>query len=1062
MSLKYRLGLDMGSTSIGWCVLRLNDADQPIGIEDMGVRIFSDGRNPKDKKPLSVIRREKRAARRRRDRFFLRRKDLMSALVRHQLMPESPATRRQLANLDPWEIRNRAATEQISLTELGRALFHINQRRGFKSNRIVDDQENAKEIAGMKLGIERLRSDLGELTLGQFLYKRHVNKQAVRMRPNQVATTRNEWDFYADRSMYIDEFNRITAMQAKFHPQITAELIQELHNIIFRQRELRRPEPGWCALLHHEKRMPQADPLYQKFRILQEVNNLAIENPGPDTPELSPEDRSKLSQVLTQSFNGITKAGYLSWAGIQKTLKISGKVTFNLERSGRKGLDCDKTSRLLSAPEHFGEKWFQLDSDTQTKAVNMLLFEQSRKTVVEWLENDCSLPNSKSEAIASISLVKGYGRISYSAAKRLIPHLESGNTYDKACSLEGLNHSNRHTGEIFDRGDLPYYGEILSHHALGADHTVSKHENPEKHFGKINNPSVHIALNQLRLIINTLYKRYGSAPHEIFIELARELKLPVKKLKEIESTHKANRALNDFINTKLDSLGVTNSYENRMRYKLWMDLAAEPDRRVCPFSGQTIPLSRLFTDEFEIEHLLPFSRSFDDGRANKVICSRGANRDKRNRTPFEAFAHSPAGYDWNTIMARVENMHHSKRWRFSSDAMDKIKGNQDSMIARLLTDTQYMSRIAAEYLTYVLDSPQRVVTSTGKLTAKLRHHWGLNTLLSQSDVKERGDHRHHAIDALVIACTSRSTIQKLNTAAAKAEESFLEVAISDMPPPFVGFERSRVEHLVTDITISHRPDNSSPARTAATGNTKGQLHDETNWGFVAPSDRKGYAVFATRVPLASLKNSVKNIEEVANQRIRADLMEAASKNRTNAAWGKFLNDYAARHKTRRLRIHREKNVDGMIPILDKNGVAYRYVQGGSNFCMDIWCTDKGKNAGKWQACAISMFDAHTCRKQPKWRDQQPTAWRVMRLHINDVVAFDEVGNLKLARVKKIKTAGIVVLRDLKIANEDGDKLSWAASAKQLQLRNARRVWVDPLGRVHDAGKARKAELQAPA
>ena len=170
----------------------------------------------------------------------------------------------------------------------------------------------------------------------------------------------------------------------------------------------------------------------------------------------------------------------------------------------------------------------------------------------------------------------------------------------------------------------------------------------------------------------------------------------------------------------------------------------------------------------------------------------------------------------------------------------------------------------------------------------------------------------------------------------------------------------------------------------------------------------------------------------------------------------FISDYGSKNKIRRVRVHRRKADKAMIAITDKEGKAYRYVQGGSNFCIDIWTSDKGPKPGIWQAHPVSMYQAHQKTAMPKWRRGNPTAWRVMRLHKNDMVAYEDNEQTHICRVQKLFTDQRVSLRPHFVASEIGDKLSVRRTASWLQKHNARRVWVDPLGRVHDAGKARKA------
>lgn len=265
----YRLGLDLGTNSIGWTILGLDEESRPNRIEKMGVRIFSDGRAPKDKTSLAVNRREKRGARKRRDRLLKRKRNLLNLLVSFGLMPKELENRRKMACEDPYRFRAQAISEPIPPFSLGRALFHLNQRRGFKSNRKV---EIKKEDINIEKEAEGLASEMAKKntkTLGEFFYARLQQKEgSVRARPGGLPRP--------TRDLYLKEFSLIREVQ-KPHHQLTDAQWAKLEDCIFFQRPLRKPKVGWCQLFpNEEKRCPQALPSFQKFRLLQDINNLRI------------------------------------------------------------------------------------------------------------------------------------------------------------------------------------------------------------------------------------------------------------------------------------------------------------------------------------------------------------------------------------------------------------------------------------------------------------------------------------------------------------------------------------------------------------------------------------------------------------------------------------------------------------------------------------------------------------------------------------------------------------------------------------------------------------------
>lgn len=204
-----RLGLDVGTNSIGWTLV---DPDRGR-IIDAGVRIFSNGRDPKSGESLAVDRRDARAARRRRDRYLGRRSTFLEALVRHGLMPADADEARLMASKDPYALRARALDEALTPHEVGRALFHLNQRRGFKSNRKADRKSKEGEDGKIESGAKALDAamkDAGARTLGEFLAGRETKR--VRMGGDNQT-----YDFYPQRRHVEAEFEAIWAAQAPYH-----------------------------------------------------------------------------------------------------------------------------------------------------------------------------------------------------------------------------------------------------------------------------------------------------------------------------------------------------------------------------------------------------------------------------------------------------------------------------------------------------------------------------------------------------------------------------------------------------------------------------------------------------------------------------------------------------------------------------------------------------------------------------------------------------------------------------------------------------------------------------
>jgi CRISPR-associated endonuclease Csn1 len=233
--MRYRLAVDLGSTSLGWALIRLNTDNQPCAVIKAGVRIFSDGRNPKDGSSLAVTRREARAVRRRRDRLLKRKARMMRSLIEHNFFPKDEIQRKALETLDPYSLRAKGLDDALTPAEFGRALFHINQRRGFKSNRKIDKKDN--DSGALKVAISNLRQAMisdGCRTVGEWLHKRHQTGGSVRARYRQNRIESNgkvkiekSYDLYIDRAMIEAEFDALWRKQAELRTRLEKSCMRE-------------------------------------------------------------------------------------------------------------------------------------------------------------------------------------------------------------------------------------------------------------------------------------------------------------------------------------------------------------------------------------------------------------------------------------------------------------------------------------------------------------------------------------------------------------------------------------------------------------------------------------------------------------------------------------------------------------------------------------------------------------------------------------------------------------------------------------------------------------------
>lgn len=1008
--MRYRLALDLGSTSLGWAMLRLDAENAPCAAVKAGVRIFSDGRNPKDGSSLAVTRREARAMRRRRDRLLKRKARMMRTLVAHGFFPADEAARKALELLNPYALRAKGLDEALKPGEFARALFHINQRRGFKSNRKTDKKDN--DAGALKTAISKLRQAMAEencRSVGEWLHRRDTSGQTVRARYRQQRVEKEDgktridksYDLYIDRAMIEAEFDALWAKQAELNPALFHEQARaELKDCLLHQRPLKPVKPGRCTLMPEEERAPLALPSQQRFRIYQEVNNLRILREGLKEEPLTLAQRDLLVDALEHNSKR-------SFTQIKKLLGLGGVVKFNFEDPKREELKGNTTSAILGKKELLGTAWFGYTESQQDAIVMQLVTEENEARLVQWLQTNTGIDEARADAIANVGLPEGYGSLSSKALARILPELRRDvATYDKAVQAAGFDHhshiTHAATGEILPQ--LPYYGEYLQRHVgFGSG---NPEDAPEKRFGKIANPTVHIGLNQVRVVVNALIARYGH-PSEVIVEVARDLKQSQKQRKEDSErqakNQKRNERLRAAIAATLDTAPERVRQADIQKMILWEELSFDPADRRCPYSGVQISAHMLLSDQVEIEHILPFSQTLDDSLNNKTVAMRQANRVKGNRTPWEA-RHDFAAQGWTheAMLRRAEQMPKNKRYRFGEDGYQRWLREDKDFLARALNDTRHLSRVAREYLSLVCPQATRVIP--GQMTAMLRAKFGLNDVLSLSGEKNRNDHRHHAVDACVIAVTDQGMLQRFAKASASAREQQLNRLVEDMPLPWPTY-RDHVQRAIGNIWVSHKPDHGH----------EGAMHNDTAYALLGNG----------RVSVRKTVEGVRQREESALKVIE-------------------FSDATATHR------------HGLLP----NGQPrpYKGYKGDSNYCIEIVRNEKGK----WEGEVISTYEAYQLvRQHGVERLRHPSLSvsgkpLVMRLLKDDGVRIDSSERTLSMRLVYTNSAGTMAFADHNEANVDKrtrtKEMAYVfKTAGSLQKSKGRRISISPIGELRDPG-----------
>ncbi|MEF3694325.1 MAG: type II CRISPR RNA-guided endonuclease Cas9 [Candidatus Cloacimonadota bacterium] len=1048
---KYRLGIDLGSTSIGWALIELDENSEPYGITKLGVRIFPDGRDDKSKEPLSVSRRIKRGMRRNHDRYLQRMRKLLSIFEESGFIPQDTAQRKTLFMKDPYELRSMALDQKISQDEFARAILHLAKRRGFLSNRkAADDKEASAFKAAISNFIEQLEKT-GSRTIGEYLYNKTkdipLRHMAPSLRFRYDAKLPDDERVFPRRDLVMAEFEQIWEKQAQYHPELTASLKAEVFAAIFYQRPLKSPSKGKCIFFPTEERIAKAHPLFQEFRILQEVNNLRIELIFEQRfRDLAAEEKMLIYGILEHTETKKLSALRKDIFKVQKD-----EYRFNYETENRDSLKGNLTNIAFSSKKRAlaSEYWKTISTDERSSLVELLISDKDDQAISKELKAK-GLSDELIEELMSTSLPSDYANLSKKAIEAILPYMKQGDKYPDACLKAGFAHSETFNGEVYPDGDLPYYGELLKSSVLPTGRKTGDKEADEH--GKIGNPTVHIALNQLRKLINALADKYG-APSQIVLELARDLKMN-KEQKE-EYNKRLNRQTKDNlrIEEELRKISVVNNRENRTRYKLWEELSQDPLERKCVYSGKLIPIEKLFGPEFELEHILPKSRTYDDSISNKTISYYAANRYKGERSPFEAFGASADSYDWNAISERAARLPHNKRKRFLKDSMDNFK-NESEVLARMLNDTRYMSRIARHYMCHVCGD-KNVWVITGQQTAMIRKKWGLEAVLAEGDsvAKNRADHRHHAIDAFVISMMTPSLINRFSKSVKNSQTRFLE----RLGEPFPGFSHEDFKAMVDRILISFKPDQPKPESLRKRVQTAGPLMKDTAYGFIGIDPRNSkYSLYSERALITGLK--VQDVEFIIDPTIREQLKSLCSDGPDKKVFKDRLDTWSKKNNVRRVKLANRVNPKTMIPIKDRQGKVFKFYSSDENLFIDIYTTNRPEHKGKWFSEIVKSYNAHQPAFLPEWKQTHPIGKLIMRLYKNDMVAFDgPEGTREIRRVRQI-SKGNVFLRGLSIAQRSdglGDDVGEEFSPNQLQKRRAVKAGIDILGRAFDPLWSRK-------
>lgn len=1088
-----RFAFDLGTTSIGWAVYDLDPVvweqqhkGKPVALRKLGVRLFDDGCDPQSEMSKAAKRRLPRAMRRQRDRKLVRRKRLEIELKVAGMLGENGQERDAFFDCDhprqscseavdsacrnPYRLRSRAATGRVSFHELGRALWHISKHRGFKSNRKKDP---AGDDTGLLISASNaLRGKLemsGYPTYGTYLWDRLKAGEGARVRP-QGEGAEKHYEFFPTRDMLEAEFDFIWAEQSKHHPNLSDEVRDQLRSTVFFQRDLAPVRAGRCTFFPDEERLPKWHPSAQAFLILQQLGNLRVIREARDFRLDS--DKHK---VLFDTLNGGEK---LTWAKVRKLLGLTSQDELNLETGGLKHLHFNVVAAALVGtkrkPGPLAAEWPDFASTTRETLLMKLAEAEAPELLIEWLIGSLGLDAETAIAVEQVRMPDGHLRFCLKAVEAMVAEMHADViTYNEAVARTPLLDGIDFTDSRSDKGiaSLPPYNELQILQRMLGNGTGDPTDEHDKRLGQITNPTVHIALNQFRRVMNMLISEYGK-PTEVVLESARELGKSKREKDEIEKRIKENERRNDRYRKYLEEAGYLKPGQRAgnmlLKMRLWEELGRNEADRRSPFTGRLISLSDLHSDAVEVEHILPYSETLDNSPSNLTLAFREENRRKGDLSPGEAAGRRI--FDQRKMIELTKHLPRNKAWRFLPDAMQVFE-EQKGFKERQLHATGYLTRVVRTYAEVLFDKTdadgvdrRHVWMLPGRMTALLRHRWGLN--LGDHNRKNRNDHRHHAVDAAVVGVIDRAMIAKLQKAA-KTHGAVMDDRVLPAPPaPFPGF-RDAVHAAVRDIKVSHRSRHVQ-ADSSDSSKTTGQLHEATAYGLVrdVPENQADRTIGNVVVRKQVTSLSAKEIGQVRDVKLRHALLEKTEPSRTpglpkyeaEKLRSQLLAEWVQETGHRRLRVLKAEN--SVRAVHDRNGKPYKYYAPGEIACIEII-----DFKGTWMCHAMSVWDANA-GAAVDWQDIYPGGRFIMRLHKNDTLqlfAWDNdekqviTGSNTIKRVVRLQPSnnrvylcGLNETGDLQQRHADAeDDFRWdLATISRLKLRRARRVRVDELGRVH--------------
>lgn len=794
-------GFDIGIASVGWAVLGESR------IVDWGVRCFDKAETADGGEPLNLARRGARLMRRRLHRRAWRMTKLARLLKHEGLIPAANFFKTQPAFKDSaWTLRQQGLDRKLEPIEWARVLYHLCKHRGFhwfsKADEVRAEGDAKGEGGKVKKGLSQTKA------LMESKGYRTAAEMVLVEFPEEQRNKQGSYDKALSRVLLDQELGKLfEAQRLHGNPQAGLPLEVAIRGTTGDQPGDRRSGLFWaqspmqsvlsmlgkCTFEPNEYRAPKASFTAERHVWLTRLNNLRVIVNGESRPLGDAERQHALllpyqageKYTYKSLRNALVKSGLLPedfrFGGLsypsarqkeeakakdpeeQVLVKLAAwhELRLCLKKAG---LEPEwqqmSTAALEGQPEQLdGIAWvlsvFKDGSDIRTELAKLNLPGGDRMT----------------EALLVLSFDK-FSNLSIKALRNIVPLMEKGLRYDEAVA------------------QIPAYGHHSQRFLAGSGqhrYLPPFYENARTKGGSMKfredldvprNPVVIRALNQARKVCNALIREYGS-PSAVHIEMARDLSRPLDERRDIEKLQKEHRDRNDQAREQFNA--DFNRKPSGAEFEKWMLYREQHGK--CAYSLDDLDLHRVINDPsyVQVDHALPYSRSYDDSKNNKVLVLTRENQNKGNRTAYEYLTSFEGGEDgerWRNYKAWVDG-NKSYRQAKRNRLLRKNYGTEDSkgFKDRNLNDTRYICKFFKNYVEQHLQlasksEAQRCVVINGQLTSFLRARWGLLKIREESD-------RHHAMDAAVIAACSHAMVKRLSDHARRKELEFLREGFPD-------------------------------------------------------------------------------------------------------------------------------------------------------------------------------------------------------------------------------------------------------------------------------------------